>query len=67
MNLILRIQDTNDNRPIFNQEVFYIYVSNFTIDKSAQTILKFDVTDQDIGVYGLQGLECFLLGAGSEK
>ncbi|RNA42470.1 cadherin-87A [Brachionus plicatilis] len=65
--ITLRVQDINDNRPIFNQEVYYIYVSNFTNDKSPQLILKFDVTDQDIGVYGLQGLNCFLLGDGSEK
>lgn len=67
LSIVLKIQDSNDNKPIFNQDNYYVNIKSFNTNNQPQPIIKFDVSDRDVGVYGIEGLNCFLLGDGSER
>ena len=65
MQVIINIIDVNDNRPMFSQDAYQV-----TINESVQggtSILSFNITDNDMGIYGVNGLVCYLRGVGSEK
>lgn len=69
MSIILTIQDTNDNAPIFSQESYYANVKELISDPQLlpQLVAQFEISDKDLGVYGVAGLDCFLLGNGADK
>ncbi|CAF0830739.1 unnamed protein product [Brachionus calyciflorus] len=67
LSITLKIQDTNDNKPILSQDNYYAYIRELNVNSAHQFILRFDVSDNDIGIFGIEGLKCFLLGQGSEK
>ena len=66
--ITLIIQDVNDNRPIFSQDIYYAFATEIINDLSLlpQQITQFEVVDKDFGIYGTTGLRCFLLGEGSD-
>lgn len=63
----LRINDLNDNAPRFSQIKYQAFVETLSNQISPQEIVKFDVHDKDLGIYGLPGLNCFLLGDETDK
>ena len=65
LEISLVIDDENDNKPIFNQKTYSAELSQ--IPNQAQEVVSFNVSDKDSGVYGVQGLRCFLVGEGAEK
>jgi hypothetical protein len=76
--VILKLQDSNDNEPLFSQDTYYAsFDYNSIINTNVQfetltlnsnlKVVSFSVQDKDVGIYGLDGLKCFLLGEDSEK
>jgi len=65
LEILLIIDDENDNKPFFNQKTYSTELSQ--IPNQNQEVANFTVNDKDSGLYGVQGLRCFLLGEGSEK
>lgn len=65
LEISLIIDDENDNKPFFNQKTYSTEL--FQIPNQDQEVMGFNVNDKDSGVYGVQGLRCFLVGEGSEK
>ncbi len=65
--ITLVIQDVNDNQPVFSQDTYFAYATEIINDPNLlpQQIGQFDVRDKDLGVYGVAGLRCFLLGEGA--
>lgn len=65
----MTIQDTNDNRPLLSQDSYYAFIDNLVKEPRLlpQQVVQFEVSDKDLGVYGVAGLVCFLVGDGSEK
>ncbi len=68
LHIIIYVQDSNDNNPQFEQESYQIDLSedanNGLFDLE---ILQFKLTDKDSGIYGVNGLVCYLRGEESEK
>lgn len=68
MQLLVYVQDVNDNKPYFEQSFYEINVDSNTNNGSYDIeLLTFKVIDRDMGVYGVKGLVCRLLGDGSDK
>ena len=69
MPVLLKIQDLNDNSPKFSQDTFYATVETISSDPSQmpQIIAEFGIQDKDMGIYGVSGINCFLMGDGAEK
>jgi hypothetical protein len=65
LEISLVIDDENDNKPFFSQKTYSTQL--LQIPNQNQEVMSFNVSDQDSGVYGVEGLRCFLLGEGSEK
>jgi hypothetical protein len=63
----LKIKDQNDNAPRFSKLKYTAIVDKLSNQGMAQEILQFEVQDNDLGVYGLPGLRCFLLGDETER
>ncbi len=69
MSVLLKIQDINDNSPKFSHDTFYATVKNISSDLSQlpQTIAEFGIQDKDMGIYGVLGINCFLMGDGADE
>lgn len=65
--MAIKIQDANDNKPKFSQLKYETFVPTIYNRNFAQEVLKYEVKDNDLGVYGELGLKCFLLGDESDK
>lgn len=61
-------QDVNDNKPVFSQDTYFAFASESSNDANflPQPIGQFEVKDKDMGLYGMSGLKCFLMGDGSD-
>jgi hypothetical protein len=68
LQFIIYIQDVNDNKPVFEREGYSVNLNenanNGTFDLE---ILSFKVTDKDMGIYGVDGLSCYIRGEEAEK
>ena len=69
MTVSLQVQDLNDNSPTFSQETYFAVIEKASNEnvKAPQAIATFHVQDKDMGIYGLSGLNCFLMGDGAER
>ena len=65
--MLIKIRDTNDNKPKFSQIKYEANVPVIYNRQIAQDVLKFDVKDNDLGIYGVLGFKCFLFGDDSDK
>lgn len=59
--------DVNDNKPKFSQLKYEASVPNIFNRNFAQEVLYYEVKDNDLGVFGEQGVKCSLYGEDSEK
>ena len=57
----------NDNKPKFSQLKYESSVTTIFNRDFHQEVLKFDVRDKDLGVYGEAGIRCELFGDESDK